>query len=272
MSGRMIDQNISKSKKVAKLSPKSLALFALLIPHFNAHGKMNGELHYIKGQICPLINWLPIKDIKKCLTEISQETNVKWFTHKGLHYLQSLNWKEHQSGLRRLGPDLLPDWSRSGPGALPPEVEVELEVEVDKEVEVEDLNICGLKTEPTTLFEEFWKLYPKRKGKKIGPKGDVLKAFQCFTTPDRLRIVEALRNYSNSKQVKEGFSKDPIRFLRKEYWKEWLEPEEKKPEFKGQGSQGHIPAIPLFQEEYTPTTEEVEALKKAMLGKVKSIK
>ncbi len=118
--GRMIRKSIARSHGVAALSPKALSLFCLIIPHFNSHGKMNGSPFFIKGECCPLIAWLDISTIKKCLDEISKETSVKWFTVDGVEYLHSLNWKRHQV-LRedRLGDDLFPsfpDKSRSTPG------------------------------------------------------------------------------------------------------------------------------------------------------------
>lgn len=217
LAGRIIDQNISRSKKIAQLSPKSLALFTLLIPHFNSHGKMNGEPHYIKGQVCPLINWLSIQEIKKCLVEISKKTNVKWYIHEGLYYLQSLNWKEHQPGLRRLGPDLLPEWSRSGPGVLPPEVEVEFDVEVEVEEEVQK--------ERLVCFEALWDIYPKRNGKKILKK-EAFEVFKRFSKEDRDLAVIAVKNYKESMNVQNGIGiRDAVRFLRNDFWREWLEPE-----------------------------------------------
>lgn len=154
--GRMINQDIALSAKVASLSPEALALFCLLIPHFTAHGKMIANPHSIKGNVCPLIEWLTVEMIEACLVEISQKTNVRWWKdQKGLCWLHSLTWKEHQN-LRedRLGEDRLPDYpgldpqsvqqaegvagalpdnSRSNPGAVPPEVEVEVEGEVEGE-------------------------------------------------------------------------------------------------------------------------------------------
>lgn len=162
---RMISQDISLSVKIASLSPESLALFCMLIPHFSAHGKMLADPHAVKGTVCPLIEWLDVPKIKKCLTEISEKTNVKWWKdEKGLYYLQSLNWCEHQT-LRedRLGVDRfpsfqhknsaldlsleqLPDNSRSTPGPLPPEVEVEVEVEEegDNKPPSDALRLSGL--------------------------------------------------------------------------------------------------------------------------------
>lgn len=115
--GRMINKSISTSENIAKLSPKALSLFCLLIPHYNSYGKMKGNVHFIKGEVCPLIDWLKPEDIENCLNEISTITNVKLFKNKGLDYIQSLNFYDHQK-LRddRKGVDELPNYSGSTPG------------------------------------------------------------------------------------------------------------------------------------------------------------
>ena len=110
-SGRMINSDISRSRKLAQLSPKALALFCMLIPHFNAHGKMLANPHLIKGLACPYIEWLEVDDIKDLLAEITDNTNVKFWEDESGEYLQSINWAEHQNlKTDRLGPDYLPDW------------------------------------------------------------------------------------------------------------------------------------------------------------------
>lgn len=168
--GRMINQDIALSAKVASLSPEALALFCLAIPHFNAHGKMLANPHAIKGIVCPLVEWLTVEKIEACLAEISEKTNVKWWQdEKGLHYLQSLNWCEHQdlrtdrlgadrlpdypgggqseSYPRKTTPRLLPDNSRSNPVPLPLEVEVEEEGEGKKQPSSDALRLSGLLAE-----------------------------------------------------------------------------------------------------------------------------
>jgi len=142
----MVRKDVSNSKKLAALSPKTLALFLMLIPHFDNHGKMNGDPMYIKSEIVPFIPWLTILSIRKALTEIDRHTNVKWFQNEGRWYLHALSWREHQD-LRadRLGADSLPshpsvkvpDKSGRSPGVVPHEVEVEVQGEEEREVELE---------------------------------------------------------------------------------------------------------------------------------------
>lgn len=77
-----------------------------------------------------------------------------------------------------------------------------------------------------TLFDEFWKIYPKRNGKKRD-KGTSQNKFDKFKPEDQKAIIEAAKNYAASEDAKENFAKDPKRFLTKNSWKDWIEPEEK---------------------------------------------
>jgi len=140
----MIRRDVSNSKGLSRLSPRALALFLMLVPHYSSFGKMNGDPMFIKSEVVPLIPWLTLPAIRKALQEIDRETNVKWFEAEGRRYLHSLKWDEHQD-LRtdRRGRDLIPsypgevrDKSGSSPGVVPPEVEVEGEGKKEVELEV----------------------------------------------------------------------------------------------------------------------------------------
>jgi len=72
------------------------------------------------------------------------------------------------------------------------------------------------------FFEDFWKVYPKRNGKKVGRK-ECLEYFKSFANRDREQVIVAAENYAKSKDAKEGFSRDPIRFLKKDFWRDWIE-------------------------------------------------
>lgn len=172
---RMIKDDISRSAKIAKLSPKALALFCLLIPHFDSYGKMQAHPFTIKGTVCPLIDWLPVEEIEQLLQEISEHTNVKYFQHTdGLYYLHSLNWANHQTLRKdRLGADKLPDCSGSIPEQLRPEVEVQVEIEVEgkrkgqKEADIKGGSVKGETTLPhDDILEAQRRLEKKRKERK----------------------------------------------------------------------------------------------------------
>ncbi len=81
------------------------------------------------------------------------------------------------------------------------------------------LYICG--------FDEFWKVYPARKGRKL-EKGEALKMFQELKQDEIPLILKAVRNYADDQGVKNGIGiRDPKRFLRdgkgNQFWREWTE-------------------------------------------------
>lgn len=81
-------------------------------------------------------------------------------------------------------------------------------------------------------FEKFWELYPARKGRKLTKKESYDFFIKNITEKDIDSILTATENYANSQIVKDGFAKDAIRFLKKDYWHEWIETEKLRPEEK----------------------------------------
>lgn len=164
---RMIHKSVSSSKKLASLSKESLILFTMLIPHFNAHGKLNGSPNFIKGEVVPRLKWATVPIIEKCLQEISDKTSVKWYVVDELQYLQSLNWGDYQK-LRadRMGDDKLPDYSGSEPGLVPHEVKSKLSISKG-----EDKGNPGKKTVSEKCLQDMQEKYPEY---------DVSKCLQAF--------------------------------------------------------------------------------------------
>jgi hypothetical protein len=84
--------------------------------------------------------------------------------------------------------------------------------------------------EALNAFEDFWKAYPARNGKKLG-KLDAQEKFLALTKNDQPLAIKAAQNYSASEQVQDGVGiKDAKRFLQKnkngsEFWREWITPE-----------------------------------------------
>jgi len=124
--GRMINKDISNSKRFASLSSEAAVLFTMLIPHYNSHGKMNGGPGYIKDEICPFVEYLNSDTIPILLLEISDKTNVKWFESDGRYWIHSIKFLSDHQDLdpKRLGKDNLPDFSETSQRIVIPEVEV----------------------------------------------------------------------------------------------------------------------------------------------------
>lgn len=75
-----------------------------------------------------------------------------------------------------------------------------------------------------TAFEKWWVKTPKRNGKRIGKK-DAKVEFLKVKQSDWILLNTATENYCI--YVEAGTSaKDPVRFLKKDYWKEHIEPAE----------------------------------------------
>ena len=77
-------------------------------------------------------------------------------------------------------------------------------------------------------FCVFWDLHPKRHGKKrLKPEAEAY-WMKHIANGKTEKVITAVKNFANSESVKQGIGiRDPVRFLKNEYWREWLEPEEK---------------------------------------------
>ena len=72
------------------------------------------------------------------------------------------------------------------------------------------------------FFETFWKLYPSRNGRKVGKKA-AYENFCKIPEGDIENLLKAVENYAV--ECKPGFAKDPERFLKKDFWKDWVKEE-----------------------------------------------
>ena len=98
-------------------------------------------------------------------------------------------------------------------------------------------------------FDEFWKAYPKKVGKQ-----ETRSVFAKLSHDDRPEVVVALANYLASKRVQDGYLRDPVRFLRANFWRDWLEPELPSPESDNGDGVNHETPV-----RKPPTVAEIEA-------------
>lgn len=74
----------------------------------------------------------------------------------------------------------------------------------------------------TPTFDDFWKIYPNRNGRKVG-KQATMKLFKNLKSEDIPTLMSAVKNYSDSPDVMRNFAKDPERFLQNNYWRDFIE-------------------------------------------------
>ena len=104
------------------------------------------------------------------------------------------------------------------PVKYPLERALEAPKEKDKEKDKEIKGVVRGDEAILGYFELFWDCYPARDGKKIEKK-DTLEAFKKIPLTEHNLVVTASRNYANSGRL----PKDPKRFLKDGYWREWIE-------------------------------------------------
>jgi hypothetical protein len=70
-----------------------------------------------------------------------------------------------------------------------------------------------------SAFEIIWNKYPRRNGKRLD-KVKALAAYGRMSASDRAALPAAIEHYAASGQI----PRDMCRFLRNDYWREWLTP------------------------------------------------
>ena len=84
---------------------------------------------------------------------------------------------------------------------------------------VKKKNICGKNSE---AFERWWKIYPKRNGRRVGKKNAALQ-FEKIPESEWQELKQATENYAKECN---GLPKDAERFLKKDFWKDFIKPSE----------------------------------------------
>jgi hypothetical protein len=71
-------------------------------------------------------------------------------------------------------------------------------------------------------FEEFWAAYSTRNGRRSG-KANSFTLWKKIPAADRPAVLAAAENFSRSKQAGDDKARDPERFLKNDWWRDWVE-------------------------------------------------
>lgn len=203
-----------------------------------------GRLRWVPMQVhAQVFPWEASVKIQVLLGELLDASYVVHYEHDGKQYVEIVNFLKHQrlSGKELKYESRLPPPHENTtnnelkPGCFPVKhldasqgsVGNPLGTEEHRNIGTEEYNaaksprphIVSEKTPACQLlFEQFWKAYPQNdKGRKRG-KAVSLRIWKTIAVSDRELVIAAAKNYAREQTE---FVRDPERFLKSDWWRDW---------------------------------------------------
>ncbi len=141
-----------------KLGPHHAILFAGLWCIADKQGKCEDRPIRIKANVMPYYD----VDVDKMLTDLETQKFIKRYSLNGTNYLKVLKFEKHQHPHHTEKDSLLPD---------PPSTKKHTRLTTVKDTLTNGYAPSdSLNTDSLYSFEEFWRCYPKKKGKGYAKK------------------------------------------------------------------------------------------------------
>lgn len=233
---RNIKPSFFSNELLGECQPLARLLFAGLWCWADRSGRLEERPARLKAEILPYDNC----DVGRLLAELANRHFIVRYEVAGCKYIQITKFNLHQNphvkerastipapGLHHTSPaDSLIRIPSSG--FLIPESGIPIlranDVGTANEVETEGEPPAKPTADPVypTEFSDFWEAYPNRGGRKRG-KQKAFSLWKAVPVTARRDLVQAARSYASSSEAERGFSRDPERFLKDGWWREWLE-------------------------------------------------
>jgi len=228
MRSRILKPGFFKNEGLGLLGPYAQLLFEGLWCLADRQGKLEDRPARIKAEIFPYYE--PSPPVDELLNSLfkSEEMFIERYMVDGVKYIKIWNFSNHQYPNSKETESKIPD-PESNKHSKESNKHSKLRNEHSRQNLDNSIRYKGIKYKEGGVgggdFDRFWEIYPTRNGKKIGKKEcfEFFKKIPCNEIPSLLIATE---HYARSKTVTDGYAKDPIRFLKKDFWKDWLEPPE----------------------------------------------
>lgn len=93
--GRMLNRSISTSRKLSKVSDRSVIIFTWLMPHTDDWGLMDGDANLVRAKVVPLRDYT-VSDVEESLTELEKVGLIERYEVDGDTYLEIIGFDLHQ--------------------------------------------------------------------------------------------------------------------------------------------------------------------------------
>jgi hypothetical protein len=229
---RLLWTGISDSKKMKAVQGDRLfrigchLVYTWLLPWCDDDGRMPGEPLKILANVAPNEDF-SLKEIERMLSELDRVALIRWYEVDGEWFIQILDWEKYQRIRKdRYNPSRYPQWQ-------PNDNQMATNLQQNRD----PISSPSLSPSPSlslsdlqhreVSFEDFWNAYPSRNGKKLLKQEAKEFYLKNIQDEEAVLLLQATKNYAASKTAMDGYAKDPVRFLKKNFWKDWIEPEEK---------------------------------------------
>ena len=141
----MLNEKISYDQKVSVLSLKSKLLFTWMIPHLDVKGRFFGESSIIKGQVCPFVKELTLKNIEICLKEMRNSDLILLYEVSGHKYLEYKGFSKNQTITEsRESPSEIPDYTQTELTQDSSEAPIEVKVKINTNINTKEIQTIEL--------------------------------------------------------------------------------------------------------------------------------
>lgn len=244
---RTIKPEFWTSEQVADCSPTARLLFVGLWTFSDDAGRHPASVKRLKMEVFPADNFT-LDQVHCMVNELIRAGLVKQYTHKGERFWVVTGWhhqKIEKPNVKYPEPrefddvsatlrGVVGDESSNGSRAVDHVYVMESKGMESKGVEsngkegiLPATDVAEKKTKPELpeAFTTFWKAYPAREGKRRG-KATAFKLWKAIHPDERALLQTATEHYAASKEARDGFAKDPERFFKADWWRDWIEPPE----------------------------------------------
>lgn len=264
---RNIKPGFFSNEELAQCEPLARLLFAGLWCWADRDGRLEERVMRLKAQILPYDDC----DVGRMLAELAKRDFIVRYRVGNSNYIQIQKFRQHQNPhVREMASTIpAPGQHQSSPAdslildSLNPITEschewhdTENESKTAEPTEDSDGHDANghangeelPESRPTVRsypdsFEEFWNAYPNRGGRKRG-KHKTFSLWKLVPAANRQSVVQAATAYAASRESQEGYARDPERFFKDNWWRDWLEePEVPKTEFSCEPSE----TVPVFE-------------------------